>query len=76
VNGPDTRRTAGNFIRQVWTFALTGLVPMHRLDRFDRRQQHPNPAHPHYSGESMIWRAEHIAQLITPTTLEEKRATR
>jgi uncharacterized protein YbjT (DUF2867 family) len=75
VNGPDTRRTAGNFIRQVWTFALTGLVPMHRLDRFDRRQQHPNPTHPQYSGQSTIWRAEHIAQLITPTTLEEKRAT-
>ncbi|HUB56165.1 MAG TPA: hypothetical protein VMB04_13485, partial [Mycobacterium sp.] len=64
------------FIRQVWTFTLTGLVPMHRLDRFDRRQQHPKPAHPQYSGQSTIWRAEHGPQLITPTTLEEKRATR
>src|SRR6201997_4234991 len=36
VNSPATRRTAGNFIRQVWTFMLTGLIPMHRLDHFDR----------------------------------------
>jgi NAD(P)H dehydrogenase (quinone) len=55
---------------------LIGFVPMHRLDRFDRRQQHPNPTHPQYSGQSAIWRAEHTAQLIAPTTLEEKRATR
>lgn len=61
VNGPDTRRTASNLIRQVWTFMLTGLVPMHRLDRFDRRQQHPQPAHPRLSGQSALWRNEHIA---------------
>ena len=54
------RRTAGNLIRQVWTFMLTGLVPMHRLDRFDRRQQHPQPAHPRLSGQSALWRSEHI----------------
>jgi NAD(P)H dehydrogenase (quinone) len=76
VNGPDTRRTAGNFIRQVWTFTLTGLVPMHRLDRFDRRQQHPKPTHSQYSGQSTIWRAEHIPHPIVHTTLEEKQATR
>jgi NAD(P)H dehydrogenase (quinone) len=60
ANGQDTRRTAGNLIRQVWTFMLTGLVPMHRLDRFDRRQQHPHPAHPRLSGQSALWRSEHI----------------
>jgi NAD(P)H dehydrogenase (quinone) len=76
ANGPDTRRTAGNLVRQVWTFMLTGLVPMHRLDRFDRRQQHPNPAHPQYSGQSTIWRAEHTARLITPTTFEEMQGIR
>jgi NAD(P)H dehydrogenase (quinone) len=76
ANGPDTRRTAGNFIRQVWTFMLTGLVPMHRLDRFDRRQQHPRPAHPQYSGKSTIWRAEHTAHVITPTLLAEKQVAR
>ena len=37
VTGPESRRTAGNLIRQVWKFMLTGLVPMHRLDKFDRR---------------------------------------
>src|SRR3984893_11819832 len=37
VNGPDPRRTAGNLIRQVWNFMLTAVVPMHDLDRFDRR---------------------------------------
>jgi NAD(P)H dehydrogenase (quinone) len=61
VNGPDSRRTAGNLIRQAWNFMLVGLVPMHRLDRFDRRQQHPQPAHPRLSGESAVWRSEHPA---------------
>jgi NAD(P)H dehydrogenase (quinone) len=57
---PETRRTAANFIRQTWLFLLTGLVPMHRLDRFERRQQHPRPAHPRLSGQSTLWRDEHI----------------
>jgi hypothetical protein len=35
--------------------------PMHRLDRFERRQQHPQPAHPRFSGESAVWREEHTA---------------
>src|ERR1700720_4142596 len=59
VNGPDTRRTAGNFIREVWNFMLVGVLPMHRLDRFDRLQQHPQPAHPRFSAQSAIWRHEH-----------------
>ena len=42
-------------------FMLTGLVPMHRLDRFERRQQHPQPAHPRLSGQSAVWRNEHTA---------------
>jgi NAD(P)H dehydrogenase (quinone) len=61
VTGPESRRTAGNFIRQVWNFMLTGLVPMHRLDKFDRLQQHPQPAHPRLSGQSAVWRNEHTA---------------
>lgn len=61
ITGPDSRRTAGNLLRQIGNFTLTGLVPMHRLDRFDRRQQHPQPAHPRYSGESAVWRSEHPA---------------
>ena len=59
ATGPDTRRTAGNLIRQIWDFMLIGLVPMHDLDRFDRLQQHPQPAHPRFSGESAVWRSEH-----------------
>lgn len=59
VNAVDTRRTAGNLLRQIGTLTLTWVVPMHRLDTFDRRQQHPRPAHPRYSGESVVWRAEH-----------------
>ena len=31
------------------------------LDRFDRLQQHPQPAHPRLSGESVVWRDEHTA---------------
>jgi NAD(P)H dehydrogenase (quinone) len=61
VTGPESRRTAANFIRQVWDFTLTGLVPMHRLDKFDRLQQHPQPAHPRLSGRSAVWRHEHTA---------------
>jgi NAD(P)H dehydrogenase (quinone) len=55
----DTRRTPRNFLRQVAEFMLIGLVPMHRLDKFDRHQQHPQPAHPRYSGESAVWRNQH-----------------
>src|ERR1700757_4951578 len=59
VTGPETRRTAGNLVRQVWNFMLTGFVPMHRLDKFDRLQQHPQPALPRLSGQSVIWQNEH-----------------
>ena len=61
TGGPESRRTAGNLVRQIWNFALTGLVPMHDLDRFDRLQQHPMPSHPKFSGESAVWRNEHTA---------------
>ncbi|HEX3547784.1 MAG TPA: NmrA family NAD(P)-binding protein [Mycobacterium sp.] len=61
VNAADTRRTAGNLLRQIGEFMLIGLVPMHRLDKFDRRQQHPQPVHPRYSAESVVWRSEHTA---------------
>lgn len=61
VGGPESRRTPRNFIRQAWQFLLTGLVPMHRLERFERRQQHPRPAHPRLSGQSALWRNEHLA---------------
>src|SRR6202008_2859448 len=61
VTGPQTQRSAGNLIREVWNFMLTGFTPMHRLDRFDRLQQHPQPAHPRLSGHSAVWRHEHIA---------------
>jgi uncharacterized protein YbjT (DUF2867 family) len=63
TTGPDSRRTAGNLIRQIWAFMLIGLVPKHRLDRFDRHQQHPQPTHPRLSGQSAVWRHEHT----TPT---------
>jgi uncharacterized protein YbjT (DUF2867 family) len=79
VNGPESRRTAGNLIRQVWNFVLTGLVPMHNLDRFDRLQQHPQPARPRFSGESVVWRNEHAASAdATPDrfgVLEIRRAS-
>jgi NAD(P)H dehydrogenase (quinone) len=59
TTGPDSRRTAGNFVRQIWGFMLIGVMPMHRLDRFDRHQQHPQPAHRRLSGQSTVWRHEH-----------------
>jgi NAD(P)H dehydrogenase (quinone) len=59
TTGPDSRRTAGNLLRQIGDFMLIGLVPMHRLDRFDRYQQHPQPADPRLSGQSAAWRNEH-----------------
>lgn len=63
ATGPESRRTAGNLIRQIWQFMLIGLVPMHRLDRFDRLQQHPQPVHPQLSGQSALWRSEHTAEV-------------
>lgn len=66
VHGPEARLTATNFMRQVWSFMLIGLVPMHRLERFDRLQQHPQPAHPQLSGQSALWRSEHnVASQLT-----------
>lgn len=61
ATGPQVRRTPGNFSRQLGIFLLTGLVPGHRLDRFDQLQQHPQPAHVMSSGRSPIWRAVHTA---------------
>ena len=61
VTGPEAHRSAGNLVRQTWQFLLTGLVPMHRLDRFERRQQHPRPAHPRLSGQSTFWRNERVS---------------
>ncbi|HZU49242.1 MAG TPA: NmrA family NAD(P)-binding protein [Mycobacterium sp.] len=64
VTGPDSRRTAGNFIGRLWEFLLVAIVPMHRLDSFDRRQQHPQPEHPRLSGQSAVWRNEHPASAV------------
>jgi hypothetical protein len=64
ANGPESRRTAGNLIRQVWNFVLTGLTPMRDLDKFDRLQQHPQPTHPRYSGQSAVWQSEHTAPAV------------
>ena len=61
VNAADTRRTAGSLLRQIGRFMLIGLVPGHNLARFERLQQHPQPAHPRYSAESIVWRNEHTA---------------
>lgn len=67
VNGADTRRTAGNLLRAVGQFMLIGLVPAHRLDKFDRLQQHPQLAQPRFSGESAVWRNEHTGSAeVTP----------
>ncbi|ORW94738.1 hypothetical protein AWB92_10485 [Mycobacterium sp. IEC1808] len=59
IEAADTRRTPGKVVREIGNLMLTGLVPAHRLDRFDRRQQHPQPARPRYSAESAVWQREH-----------------
>jgi uncharacterized protein YbjT (DUF2867 family) len=59
VEAADTRRTPGRMLREIGNLMLTGLVPTPRLDRFDRRQQHPRPARPRFSGESAVWFGEH-----------------
>ena len=61
ASDPAARRTIGNVARALAGSLLMALVPMHRLDRFDRMQQHPQPAHPRLSGESAFWRGEHPA---------------
>jgi len=75
VTGPESRRTPGNLIRQIWDFMLTGLVPMHRLDKFDRLQQHPQLAHPRFSGQSAMWRNEHTL-VVEPAAEPERTQTR
>jgi NAD(P)H dehydrogenase (quinone) len=60
VSAVDTRRTGGGILRQVGSLMMTGLVPMHRLDKFDALQQHPQPSHPRYSAESPVWESEHF----------------
>ncbi|HEV2346336.1 MAG TPA: hypothetical protein VGS97_19710, partial [Actinocrinis sp.] len=47
-----------NFIRQFSEFMATPFIPQHRLDRFDRKQQHPRTAHPLFAGQSDTWRNE------------------
>ncbi|OBJ07277.1 hypothetical protein A5624_22895 [Mycobacterium sp. 1482292.6] len=69
VTGPESRRTAGNFMRQLGNFMLTAITPMRRLDKFDRTQQHPQPAHPRLSGQSPVWRSEHGVAHRDPVAL-------
>ncbi len=59
ASGPEAQRTARNFMRQLWQFALSSVVPMSRLDAFEQKQQHPQPALAQYSGLSALWRDEH-----------------
>src|SRR6201993_1970387 len=54
VGGPESRRTAGKFMRELWKMMLIGFTPAHRLDKFDRLQQHPQPAHPRLASQSAI----------------------
>jgi uncharacterized protein YbjT (DUF2867 family) len=59
VGGPDTQRTARNLLRQLWQMTLSSVVPMSRLDSFERKQQQPRPALTEYAGGSDLWRREH-----------------
>ncbi|MCU1645018.1 MAG: putative nucleoside-diphosphate sugar epimerase [Nocardia sp.] len=58
---PEAARTVGNYARAFADTVRMMVTPMNRLDRFDRLQQHPQPARPRYSGESAFWRSEHPA---------------
>jgi NAD(P)H dehydrogenase (quinone) len=58
AQNPLARRTPVNFIRQFGEFMVTPFVPLHRLDRFDRMQQHPRTARPLFAGQSEVWRNE------------------
>lgn len=55
---PLAQRTPANLVRQFTEFMITPFVPQHRLDRFDRKQQHPRTAHPLFAGQSDVWRNE------------------
>ncbi|HEV2347324.1 MAG TPA: hypothetical protein VGS97_24735, partial [Actinocrinis sp.] len=58
AQNPLAQRTPTNFIRQFSEFMATPFIPQHRLDRFDRKQQHPRTAHPLFAGQSNTWRNE------------------
>jgi len=56
---PDAQRTARNLARALRDIALIGLTPAPRLDRFERRQQHPPPPTPEFAAHSARWAREH-----------------
>lgn len=66
---PEVRRTPGNLVRALIDSVRMMLIPTPRLDRFDRIQQHPRPATPRLSGESDLWRDEHLAPETGSRTL-------
>lgn len=72
---PAAQRTVGNIARAIADSLSMALVPMHRLDRFDRMQQHPQPAQPRFSGESAFWRGEHLRdELVQYSTGNSRRS--
>lgn len=59
TTGPECRRTVGNFVRAFASSLRGAFTPMPDFHKFERAQQHPQPAHPQFAGESDFWRAEH-----------------
>jgi NAD(P)H dehydrogenase (quinone) len=59
TTGPECRRTVGNFLRAFTESLRIPLTPMPNIEKLERVQQHPRPAHPQFAGESDFWQAEH-----------------
>ncbi len=58
---PEARRTVANKLRTLGDFLRIGFTTAYNLDRYEREQQHPLPAHPRLTADSGVWRAEHGA---------------
>jgi NAD(P)H dehydrogenase (quinone) len=68
---PEARRTLGNKLRALGDFMRIGFTPAYNLDRYEREQQHPFPAHPKLAAASSTWREEHEMRLPCSNDLRE-----
>ncbi len=63
---PDAHQTLGNKLRAIRDFMRIGFTPAYDLDRYERGQQYPVPAHPQFAAVSGTWRGEHGEKQVSP----------
>jgi NAD(P)H dehydrogenase (quinone) len=56
---PQSRRTLGNWVRELAQFMTAPLTSSFNFDRYDRELRRPFPFEPQSAPESRVWRREH-----------------